>query len=348
LEPTSSALGIFEPVTITRSVCGRAVPSVVTNVAADEGKFCEKALAQVRQTRLPVAATSYYYEPAQGDASVVRLQMIPSQNRRARACKFPGFRIEKKAEMSAALSLPTRDSLFASTRWTVVYQAADSKISSEHALSALSELCQIYWRPVYLFLRRHGIPQHDAEDLTQGFFTDLIQNRVYARADRMKGRFRSFLLGTLKHFLADARDRDRAQKRGGGSVPLQLDEAAISEAETHAARCQTWSADGVFEREWAASLLRQTLERLAQEYAIAGKAALFEALKVHLAAGAAAAIPYEEMARRLGRAAATLRSDVARLRARYRAILREEVSGTLVDPRDVDEELRHLRQTMAA
>jgi len=254
----------------------------------------------------------------------------------------------KTVSMLAALSHTTRDSLFASTRWTVVYQAGDSKASSQDALSALSELCQIYWRSVYLFLRRQRIPQHDAEDLTQGFFADLIENRAYARADRMKGRFRSFLLGMVKHFLADARDRERAQKRGGRAVPVQLDEAAIAEVETHAALCQNWSADGVFEREWAASLLRQALDRLAQEYILAGKAALFEALKVHLTTGAAAAVPYEEMARRLGRAASTLRSDVARLRARYRAILRQEVRGTVLDPREVDEELRYLRQAMAA
>jgi len=250
--------------------------------------------------------------------------------------------------MPAALSPPTRDSLFASTRWTVVYQAADSKTSSEHALSALSELCQIYWRPVYLFLRRQGIGPHDAQDLTQSFFAELIENRAYAKADEMKGRFRSFLLGTLKHFLAHARDRDRAQKRGGGALPVQLDEAALSEVETHAARYQNGSADGVFEREWAASLLRQALDRLAQEYAVAGKGALFDALKVHLGAGAGAAVPYEEMAKRLGRLVTTLRSDVARLRTRYRAILREEVSGTVADPRDVDGELRHLREAMAA
>jgi DNA-directed RNA polymerase specialized sigma24 family protein len=129
---------------------------------------------------------------------------------------------------------------------------------------------------------------------------------------------------------------------------VELNEAVLSEAEMNAARCQNWSTDGVFEREWAASLLRQTLDRLAQEYAVAGKDALFEALKVHLRVNAEAAIPYQEMAKRLGRAATTLRSDVARLRARYRAILREEVSSTVADPRDVDEELRHLRQAMAA
>jgi RNA polymerase sigma-70 factor (ECF subfamily) len=229
-----------------------------------------------------------------------------------------------------------------------VRQAADSETSSEHALGALSELCQIYWRPVYLFLRRQGISQHDAQDLTQGFFADLIEDRAYARADEVKGRFRSFLLGTLKHFLAHTRDRDRAQKRGGGAERVHLDETALLEAEKHAASCRNWSADGVFEREWAASVLRQSLDRLAQEYAVAGKDALFEALKIYLAGGPTPAVPYEEMSKRLGRAATTLRSDVARLRARYRAILREEVSSTVIDPGDVDEELRHLRTAITA
>ena len=249
--------------------------------------------------------------------------------------------------MPASSSATTRDSSFASTRWTIVRQAADSQTSFEHALSALSELCQIYWRPVYFFLRRQGTSQHDAQDLTQSFFADLIEQRTYARADPRKGRFRSFLLGTLKHFVAHAHDHDRAQKRGGGTMVVRLDEAAISEAETHAARSRKWSADGVFEREWAAALLRQALDRLLQEYTVAGKSVLFESLKIHLTGGAAVSVPYEEMAKRLGRGASTLRSDVARLRARYRAILREEVSGTVIDLADVDEELRHLRQAMA-
>src|SRR4030095_4638271 len=128
--------------------------------------------------------------------------------------------------MPPALQTTTRDSSFASTRWTVVRQAADSQTASQHALSALSELCQVYWRPVYVFLRRQGIAEHDAQDLTQGFFAELIDSRSYTRADPTKGRFRSFLLGTLKHFVAHTRDHDRAQKRGGGSTPMQLDEAA--------------------------------------------------------------------------------------------------------------------------
>src|SRR5262252_5157044 len=132
--------------------------------------------------------------------------------------------------MPPALQTITRDSSFASTRWTVVRQAADSQTASQHALSALAELCEIYWRPVYIFLRHQGVAQHDAQDLTQGFFADLIESRSYTRADPTKGRFPSFLLGTLKHFVAHARDRDHAQKRRGAQVPVQLDEAAISEA----------------------------------------------------------------------------------------------------------------------
>ena len=147
----------------------------------------------------------------------------------------------------------------------MVRQAADSQTSPQHALNALSELCQIYWRPVYLFLLREGIPRHDAQDHTQSFFAEFIEDRTYARADPRKGRFRSFLLGTLKHFLAHVRDHDCAQKRGGGAVPVQLDAAAISEAETYAARCNHWSADGLFEREWAGSVARQALDRLGRE-----------------------------------------------------------------------------------
>jgi hypothetical protein len=139
-----------------------------------------------------------------------------------------------------------------------------------------------------------------------------------------------------------------ARKAGGGDTPVQLDEAAVSEAERYASRSNSQSTDVVFEREWAASLARQALDRLAQEYELGGKGALFEALKSRLTAGEAAAIPYEELANRLGRTAAHLRVEVTRLRARYRAILREEISGTVVDSSDVDEELGYLRQAMIA
>jgi RNA polymerase sigma-70 factor (ECF subfamily) len=240
-----------------------------------------------------------------------------------------------------------REGLFASTRWSVVLQAGDSTAASQQSLSALSELCRIYWRPLYLFLRREGFGPDDAQDLTQGFFADLIETRSYARADREKGRFRSFLLGALKHFVADVRDREHAQKRGGGLVPEQLDESAIAEIEAQVEQSKL-DSDRLYDREWAASLLRRSLDRLSQECALAGKSELFGYLKPFLSATGETAVPYDEISRRSHRPVATLRSDVARLRSRYRAILREEVRGTVIGDDDVDDELRHLCRVLVA
>lgn len=225
----------------------------------------------------------------------------------------------------------------------MVLKAGDSAATTAHALSALSELCQVYWRPVYVFLRRKGYEREDAQDLTQGFFAHLIENRGYAHADPEKGRFRSFLLAALKHFIADARDRERALKRGGGMILENLDD----NAETQVAQGAKWQADEVYDREWAASLVRQALDRLAQECALAGKAELFSCLMPRLVAKEESAVPYEEMARRSHRAVTTLRRERARLRARYRAILREEVRATVPDPTEVDEELRYLYRVLA-
>src|SRR6266550_1261115 len=207
----------------------------------------------------------------------------------------------------------TREGLFASTRWTMVLDAGESQTPPDQALSALSELCRIYWRPIFLFLRRQGSNPDDAQDLTQGFFAHLIESRAYVRADPEKGRFRSFLLGALKHFVAHARAHDRTQKRGGGIILGPLDTAAMAE-----------------------------------ECALAGKEELFKQLNSHLSVTSEAAVPYEEMSLRLGRPITTLRSDVARLRSRYRTILREEVGGTVAEASEVDAELRHLCEVLAA
>jgi RNA polymerase sigma-70 factor (ECF subfamily) len=229
-----------------------------------------------------------------------------------------------------------------------VLAAGDSDATRSQSNEALSELCRIYWRPLYLFLRREGIGAEDAQDLTQGFFAHLIESRAYARADPDKGRFRSFLLGALKHFVAHARAHDRTQKRGGGMILVQLDTAAIAEADARAVSLQAWSAERVYEREWAETLLRQSLDRLAEECALAGKDELFKQLNSHLSVTSEAAVPYEEMSLRLGRPITTLRSDVARLRSRYRVILREEVGGTVAEAFEVDAELRHLCEVLAA
>src|SRR5882724_3014396 len=224
---------------------------------------------------------------------------------------------------------------FASTRWSIVIEAGNSATVSAHAFNALSELCQIYWRPLYSFLRRQGCSPEDARDLIQGFFADLIETRAYARADREKGRFRSFLLGTLKHFVADVHDRGRALKRGGGMILTSLDDQATAEAEE------------VYDREWAALLLRQALDRLTQECALAGKADLLSHLMPYLSSTEESVIPYEQMAQQVHRPVTTLRSDVARLRKRYRAILREVVRDTVFESEDVDEELRYLCHVLA-
>ena len=206
----------------------------------------------------------------------------------------------------------------------------------------------MYWRPMYAFLRKEGYGPEDAQDLTQGFFADLIETRAYARADREKGRFRSFLLGTLKHFIADVRDRGRALKRGGGMILENLDDKAIAEAETRVAQAAKWQAEETYDREWAALLLRQALDRLTQECALAGKADLLRHLMPYLSANEESVIPYEQMAQQAHRPVTTLRSDVARLRKRYRAILREVVRDTVFDAEDVDEELRYLCRVLAA
>src|SRR5262249_9944123 len=163
----------------------------------------------------------------------------------------------------------TREGLFTSTRWTMVLDAGESQTPPDEALRALSELCRIYWRPIFLFLRRQGSNPDDAQDLTQGFFAHLIQSRAYARADPDKGRFRSFLLGALKHFVAHARAHDRRQKRGGGMILAQLDTAAIAEADARAVESHAWSAERVYEREWAETLLQPALARLARECRVA-------------------------------------------------------------------------------
>ncbi len=249
--------------------------------------------------------------------------------------------------MRATEATRSEGNLFASTCWTLVLDAADSQQSGS-ARSALAELCRIYWQPLYLYLRRRGFDMHDAQDLTQSFFFDLIQSRSFARADRDKGRFRSFLLGALKHFLADVRDHHGAQKRGGNVISVPLSEAALIEVEASRSSANGDDAEQLYEKEWAAALLRRTLARLEQEYALAGKSALFDGLRGHVSPAMETVTPYEEMAARLGRKLATLRMDVLRLRHRYRAVLREEVAATLHDPAQVDEELHSLYQAVIA
>jgi RNA polymerase sigma factor (sigma-70 family) len=233
--------------------------------------------------------------------------------------------------------------LFPSTHWSVVLAAGRSHAEPDVAGAALAELCQIYWAPLYGFVRSRGYTVHDAQDLTQSFFAYLLEHKVYARADREKGRFRSFLLASIKNFLADAADRERTLKRGGGQDFLPLHEEQAEEAEslfqTHS---RTSNEDRLFDRSWAEALVAAGLERLSANYKGEGKEQLFNELRIFVAGGADPLPTYAQLADRLEIAESTLRSHVTRLRARYREALRSEVRRTVNTETQVDEELHEL------
>lgn len=240
---------------------------------------------------------------------------------------------------------------FAPTQWSVILAAGKSQTDPEASRAALAQLCETYWPPLYTYLRARGHSKHDAQDLTQGFFAYLIERKIYTRADRQKGKFRSFLLASLKNFLSDARDREQTLKRGGGQhfVPLHENqtEAAESLLQTHSSSGQgSMSEDRLFEHSWAETLVATTLDRVATAYTAEGKDNVFKELRTFLTIGAAPLPTYAELAVRLGIAESTLRSHVARLRSRYREVLRAEVRRTVNTEAEVDGELRELLRVL--
>jgi RNA polymerase sigma-70 factor (ECF subfamily) len=238
--------------------------------------------------------------------------------------------------MSVDHSTPHQGHVFATTRWSVVLGAG---AGSPAADDALAKLCRAYWYPLYAFVRRQGHGPHDAQDLTQGFFARLLEKQDLAAVDRSKGRFRSFLLAAMKHFLANEWDRARAQKRGGGIALISIDDAEAEGRYAHEPAEQS-TAEQLFDRRWALTLLDQVLARLEEEMARSGKRALFDALKFSLTGARAAA--YEEIARSLGTTEGALKVAIHRLRDRYRTLLREEIADTVGSAADLDEELHHL------
>jgi DNA-directed RNA polymerase specialized sigma24 family protein len=239
---------------------------------------------------------------------------------------------------------------FAPTHWSVIAAAGESEAAPEIARAALAQLCQTYWSPLYSFVRSRGYSMHDAQDLTQSFFAFLIDRKIYARADRQKGKFRSFLLASLKNFLADAYDHEQTLKRGGGTDFLSLHEKQAEEAEslfqTHSSPGNAISEDRVFERTWAETLVTGGLDRLAAFYKAEGKEKLFEELRVFLTGSEAPLPSYTALAVRLGTQESTLRSHVTRMRARYREALRAEVRDTVETDGEVDAELRELLRVL--
>ena len=226
---------------------------------------------------------------------------------------------------------------FAETHWSLVLAA---RTTSPEAAAALAGLCQAYWYPLYAFVRRQGHSPHDAQDLTQEFFARLLAKNYLADVDRAKGRFRSFLLAAMKNFLANEWDRARAQKRGGGDTVLSLD-ATAAESRYALEPADHASADKLYDRRWALTLLDRAIGRLRDEFARDDKAALFDELKFALT-GDKADASHATVAARLGMTEGAVKVAAHRLRKRYRELLRAEIAETVATPAEVEEELRQL------
>jgi DNA-directed RNA polymerase specialized sigma24 family protein len=236
---------------------------------------------------------------------------------------------------------------FPSTQWSVVLAAGSSMAEPKMAEAALGEICQTYWTPLYSFMRSRGYTMHDAQDLTQSFFAYLIQHKIYTRVDRQKGRFRWFLLASAKNFLANASNRERTLKRGGGQNFLPLHEQQIDDAESlYQTHSGVSKGDEIFDRGWAEALIAVGMERLCAEYKHDSKETLFNELKVFVTGSAEPLPTYSELAQRLDMPESTLRSQVTRLRARYREVLRAEVRRTVNTEAEVDEELHELLRVL--
>ncbi len=226
---------------------------------------------------------------------------------------------------------------FATTNWSVVLEAQGQ---SPAAQEALEKLCRTYWRPVYSFIRREGTGPDEAEDLTQSFFALLLERRNFDAVRKEKGRLRSYLLTSLKHFLVSEHRRAVTLKRGKGQQPMPLDELSGAER-SDMEPADHLTAERVYERRWALTLMEQVLRRLKDEYCSAGNVALFDSLK-QLLPDELGAPSRAEIALELGMTDNALRQAFHRFRHRYQLLLREEISQTVAIASDVEDELRHL------
>ena len=232
---------------------------------------------------------------------------------------------------------------FTTTHWSVVLEAQGE---SPAAHEALEKLCRTYWRPIFAFLRRQGIPPEEAEDITQGFFAELLERRSLSAVRKEKGRLRSFLLGGLKYFLANEQRRAMAAKRGKGQRPIPLEEFRAGERiETEPAGPMT--PDQIYERRWALTLLERVLNRLKDEYHAADNATLFDSLK-ELLPDEPGSPSQAAIAVRLGMSENAVRQAFYRFRQHYQALLREEIAHTVATPGDIEDELRHLIAVLEA
>jgi len=232
---------------------------------------------------------------------------------------------------------------FATTQWSLVAQSALTDVPE--AADALARLCEMYWPPIYSFIRRRGYAPPDAQDLTQSFFAFFLRTKAYARTDRLHGKFRSFLLASVKNFLADNWDHNQAIRRGGGYQFLSLNQET-AEAFYDVASASDSTAEHLFELRWAKTVTASALNSLREELQAEGKIELFEQLKSFLTGGSV--VPsYDDASARTGLPRATVKTHVHRLRQRYRDIVRREIARTVSAPHEIEEELHHLCNVLA-
>jgi RNA polymerase sigma-70 factor (ECF subfamily) len=253
--------------------------------------------------------------------------------------------MEQAGDTLAGITMLTvvGDGAFPVTRWTLVLAAGDT--GKAESRTALASLCESYWYPLYAYVRRRGYPADQAQDLTQEFFVRLLEGRYFDRADREKGHFRSFLLSSLKFFLSDEIDRNRALKRGGGVTALPF-EISNGEALYQREPAHEETPERIFERRWARALLDSVLERLRDEFVRHGRLDHFNRLKLYLLGQAD--VPYAELAKQLETSEGALKVGIHRLRKRYRDLLRAEIAETVTDVSQVDGELRYLTAALSA
>ncbi len=237
----------------------------------------------------------------------------------------------------AAETLQNGGGAFVTTHWSVVLTAQGE---SPAAQAALEKLCRTYWRPIYGFVRRQGVGLEEAEDITQGFFAQLLERRSLDAVRKEKGRLRSYLLKALKYFLVDERRRTRAIKRGRGQRLIPLEELTVDER-IAMEPADPVTAEMIYERRWASTVLERVLSRLKDEYRAAGNAALFDALK-KLLPDEPGAPSQADIATHLGMSENAVRQAFHRFRQRYQSSLREEIAHTVATPADIEDELRHL------
>ena len=227
---------------------------------------------------------------------------------------------------------------FHTTRWTLVLRAGDT--DSDQAQAALTTLCGLYWKPLYAFVRRQGSSAPEAQDLTQGFFQSLLSRKDIGSAKPERGKFRSFLIACLKHFLSNQRDREYALKRGGGAEIFSLEDCGAEEWYSNESDSAA-DPDRTCDRAWAGIIVARVLAKLRREFTQAGRAERFDLLKIFLTLDGDE-VSYAEAGRRLDMSESAVKSALHRMRRRYAELVRQEIADTVGSPEDIDDEIRYL------